>query len=121
MSKQVRESILHALRDCSRVQRIWKNLVHPSRWEEFMNTNHKEWLDWNLRMVKVGVHRDLCWQFIFQEMVYSVWKTRNEFNITGEESKLKISANQIVVQARQAQIAILKGIDINRKDWRFIH
>ena len=69
----------------------------------------------------MGVHDDICWQFIFQEMVYSVWRTRNEFNITGEESWLQISANQIVVWAKQAQIAILKIIDRNGKDLHFIH
>ena len=69
----------------------------------------------------MGVHDDICWQFIFQEMVYSAWRTRNEINITGGGPKLKISANQIVVQARQAQLALLQGIDINRQDRRSIH
>ena len=83
--------------------------------------DHREWLDQNLRMVKVGVHDDICWQFIFQEWAYSVWRTRNKFNITGEGSRLQVSANQIVARARQAQIAILNEMDTNRKDWRFIH
>ncbi|KAK5792425.1 hypothetical protein PVK06_033539 [Gossypium arboreum] len=43
------ESALHAVRDCSSAQSIWKAVLPVKFWRCFFSLSRKKWITWNLK------------------------------------------------------------------------
>ncbi|KAK9042544.1 hypothetical protein V6N11_017613 [Hibiscus sabdariffa] len=39
----VHEDVLHVLHDCIRARTVWRQVIHESKWEEFMSLNSYDW------------------------------------------------------------------------------
>ncbi|KAF7823244.1 ribonuclease H [Senna tora] len=71
----VSETPLHALRDCPFVVNYWKTVVNPSLWNKFFNMGTKDWIQFNLSVVR---NHAANWESKFATSCWLIWKQRNE-------------------------------------------
>ena len=77
-------------------------------------------MDWNLRERNVGTDREVCRQFLFQNLDYLAWSARNAFCCVGDGSKLRYSYRQVLAQAKQVQTVLQKEGKMEGKKLMFI-
>ncbi|KAF7834787.1 putative ribonuclease H protein At1g65750 family [Senna tora] len=71
------EDVLHAIRDCPEIKKLWQRLVRPQHWNTFFNLNVTDWLIWNWKN-RIGVLEDVNWRTTFGFTCWISWKHRNE-------------------------------------------
>lgn len=58
------ESVTHPLRDCPASQEVWKMLIKPVYWSDFLKGNTVEWFTFNSKN-EIGNLENLNWKVIF--------------------------------------------------------
>lgn len=71
------ETILHALRDCPHLKRMWNQLGISSSNQDFWRSNLQSWLPLNgsLKSSLCATHPP--WRVVFPIAIWNVWKSRN--------------------------------------------
>lgn len=77
------EDILHAIRDCSFIKKIWVRLVPTCHNSRFFQSNLREWIFCNLQN-KWSIDVDPPWECIFGVTIWRLWFWRNHFNANGQ-------------------------------------
>lgn len=71
------QTVMHALRDCSWVRSIWRQLaVLPSN-QDFWRLELQDWLVYNGNLTPNGTAGILPWKMIFPFALWNIWKSRN--------------------------------------------
>ncbi|XP_075633967.1 uncharacterized protein LOC142606517 [Castanea sativa] len=86
------KSILHALRDCSRVRAVWTQLGVEARNQDFWNTNLQDWLSTNGKATNRFIRGKPHWRILFPFAVWIIWKSRNHFVFNGKPPNPKLPA-----------------------------
>lgn len=95
---RVPETLLHALRDCGRVNRMWRSLIPPEDWHIFTGSKDPtSWIDANLNPPRKSPSSRRTWTFIFREGTRAAWFWRNQ---TLHQAEFSLSA---YAMARQIQ------------------
>ena len=71
------ETILHALRDCTRAKQAWIQLGVKETSGDFWLSNLQEWLQINEKVNSSYIEGKPPWRLIFNFAVWSMWKSRN--------------------------------------------
>lgn len=70
---------LHDVRNCGWMDKVWRLLVAPERWEEFRRPRScREWVDMNMSANMGTRVTTLGWRYIFREVAYGGWFWRNQ-------------------------------------------
>ena len=85
-----RESILHALRDCTRVRAIWLQLGVSYINQSFWGNNLQEWLNVNGSRGSRVMYGRNHWSTLFSFAVWMFWKSRNQAVFTGKAQSPKL-------------------------------
>ncbi|KAF7802812.1 putative ribonuclease H protein At1g65750 family [Senna tora] len=93
------ETSLHALRDCNKVSNIWRNLLAREKWQEFFNSDIKDWLHSNLN----DRHGD--WNAKFAICCWCIWKRRSKviFNNLPLETSSILEMTKIYMKSFREQ------------------
>ncbi|KAH9758495.1 putative ribonuclease H protein [Citrus sinensis] len=77
------EDILHALRDCPCIKRVWLCLVSEGDYNFFFHDNLRDWIVANLQnKSKPASH--IPWECVFGVAVWRLWFWRNHFMVEGK-------------------------------------
>ena len=94
------ETVLHALRDCSWVRLIWRQLgVLPSN-QDFWGLDLQDWLVYNGLWKPNGAVGSLPWKMVFPFALWNIWKSRNGYVFRGKIPNPKL-AEEIVNQGME--------------------
>lgn len=72
-----RESVLHALRDCSVVRHVWSIVVPVSSSSRFFSLDLRDWIFWNMKGDTVTRDKER-WVQRFAISIWSLWRMRND-------------------------------------------
>ena len=87
------ESILHALRDCHVVKKVWHQLgVHPLD-NIFFSSNLQEWLVSNCSSKSIRAAGQAPWNHIFMFAVWLIWQGRNKLVFENKRLNPKIDGD----------------------------
>ncbi|KAL9444513.1 hypothetical protein AB3S75_017659 [Citrus x aurantiifolia] len=95
------EDILHALRDCPCIKRVWRCLVSEGDYNFFFHANLREWIVANLQNKSKHVSH-IPWECVFGVAVWRLWFWRNHFMVEG--NLVDSSAINMDVMARANEI-----------------
>ncbi|KAK9028598.1 hypothetical protein V6N11_025752 [Hibiscus sabdariffa] len=77
LCRDAEESVLHTLRDCVNMQRIWKQAIPRSLSPTFFSKPMKDWLRQNL-CTNIMSHINIPWKLVFASILWQSWKNRND-------------------------------------------
>ncbi|KAL4377731.1 hypothetical protein GQ457_02G020530 [Hibiscus cannabinus] len=77
LCRDAEESVLHTLRDCVNMQRIWKQAIPRSLLPTFFSKPMKDWLRQNL-CTNIMSHINIPWKLVFASILWQSWKNRND-------------------------------------------
>ncbi|QHN77356.1 Putative ribonuclease H protein [Arachis hypogaea] len=93
------ESILHVFRDCSKVSRIWTQLIKPEAIEIFFGYHFTYWIEQNLKK-ELGKEINASWKDLFFTTYWRVWFWKNQ-EIHNENYQRPINAtSEIIIQVQ---------------------
>ena len=109
------EDIIHVLRDCYCIKRVWLRIVPARHHSSFFQSSLQDWIIANLQN-KWNIPSPLSWECIFGVAVWRLWYWRNHFMVEG---KLADSSTVCVdVMARANEIHRLNNSHISQQPWR---
>ncbi|KAL9419174.1 hypothetical protein AB3S75_037017 [Citrus x aurantiifolia] len=109
------EDIIHVLRDCHCIKRVWLRLVPARHQISFFQLPLREWIIANLQN-KWKIPSPLSWECIFGVAVWRLWYWRNLFVVEG---KLMDSSTVYVdIMARANEIHRLNNSHISQQPRR---
>ena len=77
------EDILHTLRDCHCIKRVWFCLVPEGEHSSFFHDNLQEWIMFNLQNKRRFVNH-IPWECVFGVAIWRLWFWRNRFMVEGK-------------------------------------
>ena len=92
------ESILHALRDCHKIKKVWRQLGIQKTDQVFWTSNLQDWIKINSKDRKSCLQGNPPWNIIFPIGVWNLWKSRNMFIFERKSQNPNLS-KEIVNQA----------------------
>ena len=84
------ESVLHALRDCSRVMAVWTQLGVEAWNQGFWNSNLQDWLSTNEKANNNFIWGKPYWRLLFPFAVWLIWRIRNQLVFNGKNPNLNL-------------------------------
>lgn len=81
------ESILHTIRDCEDVKKVWNQFIHHDHWAKFFSLGLHDWIEFNLKGQNLKAPVGF-WSSFFGIMVYHLWNDRNNL-VFGRSSMLQ--------------------------------
>lgn len=96
------EDILHVLRDCCCIKRIWIRFVPACNHYTFFHSSLRDWLVANLHN-KWKIVSNVPWECIFGVAVWRLWLWRNHFIFGGELVDSTTIYLDIMVRANEIQ------------------
>lgn len=107
----VLESALHAVRDYSSAQSVWKTVLPREFWNRFFNFPIEKWILWNLKNEGNYAFIGGQWEVFFGITCWFIWKSRNDaiFN------KANMNTGDIISSA----IARTKSLQIGKANSRW--
>ena len=94
------ETVMHALRDCSWVSQIWRQLGVPFSNQDFWRLDVQDWLVHNGLWKPNGAVGTLPWKVVFPFALWNIWKSRNCFVFRGKNPNPNL-AEEIVNQGME--------------------
>lgn len=96
------ETILHVLRDCGRVSRMWRMLTPSEEWQNFtQETEPTKWIDNNINPSRKNRNKRRSWTFTFREGIRAAWFWRNHTTHQTDISDLYTSTYAMVQQIQR--------------------
>ncbi|KAL0007753.1 hypothetical protein SO802_009255 [Lithocarpus litseifolius] len=87
------DTVLHALRDYSRVRLVWRKLgVKVGDWV-FWESNLQTWINYNGIQNKVVTPANMPWKVVFPFAVWLIWKSRNHSMFRGKNMSSNFAAD----------------------------
>ena len=77
------EDIIHVLRDCYCIKRVWLRIVPARHHSSFFQSSLQDWIIANLQN-KWNIPSPLSWECIFGVAVWRLWYWRNHFIVEGK-------------------------------------
>ncbi|KAH9798495.1 reverse transcriptase domain-containing protein [Citrus sinensis] len=77
------EDILHALRDCQCIKRVWLRIVPEGIYHPFFHANLREWIIANLQSKSTSVS-NISWECVFGVAAWRLWFWRNHYMVEGK-------------------------------------
>ncbi|KAK9041873.1 hypothetical protein V6N11_016962 [Hibiscus sabdariffa] len=74
----VHDDVLHVLRDCIRARTVWRQVIHESKWEEFMSLSSYDWFVCNLSQPQYFIFSGGDFIAQFAIICWILWIRRNK-------------------------------------------
>ncbi|KAL4291483.1 hypothetical protein GQ457_14G019980 [Hibiscus cannabinus] len=100
------EDVDHVLRRCPAAFMVWTAIIKPSRVNDFLAMEFKEWLRINLTVPDYFVKVGTDWDLLFAVVLWNLWTARNEVIF---QNSLEMHES-ILDRCRQLQGTMLKAI-----------
>ncbi|KAL4393368.1 hypothetical protein AHAS_Ahas02G0045000 [Arachis hypogaea] len=111
------ENILHVLRDCPKVSRIWTQLIKPEAIGSFFGHQLSDWVEQNLNQ-ELGKENNYSWRDTFMTTCWRVWFWRNQEVHNQNYQRPKEAINEIILQVQQNSEAFKKDEHLTEHERR---
>lgn len=105
------EYLLHIIRDCFTIRKVWKNILPPPYKSTFISMNFSSWIKVHIIQGKsLTVDKELSWDMVFALGCWWLWQWRNE-RVLNEGHSIQELTSFIISQAKQCLTAWLTNLN----------